>query len=785
MEHTARRRSLAPAAQARHQARAGGGIGLQRSMLHLQAAAGNRAVAGLVARSRATTPRAPADPGREVPAEGLPVQRHSSWEHKLLGDANPQTLAKMGSWQDLITQTTTGGQQSGTVQIGGVAGAVDKGQVMHVLVQEMARLKSWQDSPPTAPSTADAMHATRKDDTFDVIVVRLPGPDGLMITYGEMNTLADFYGDLDTMKTANPKHRRQIVQSVRKETFLRLKEIYDSLSKSLTAQEKTSQDVVGAKALYSASNLGKAKFAGAATPDFISGVAGQADLLAGDSPVIGQGTGARGDTNKYGATLARNACHFVPESWHAWAKQHGDARALALESWNRYLEAKRLQDAMAVTDFAKRPLDQVEAQSKLAVAKAVSSRTANEALVANGFGDHYLQDSYASGHMINKTQIMQWYVQFIDKNDKWDYFKDKNWRKVQQMAYRQDLAQPGQYDKANVRGATAGNQNEAAARDPQSVESGVAGDWKARFDALGLQVPASLRTPGTDTRRVVEWWQGNAMRSIFGRSLTGADFGSAPVQGAALQTALIQLIRDGVVRTTEAVTARGGYMAFTDQQIARAHFTNFAKTKLVLREDYIPSGSGKRAKFRSALAQSSRGDDAAYQKMAASVTYGDYLEFIKSGFLQKSTNALHDTFCQRGLKVTNQAGGVAFKVYGDDRMFNEGSSAGVTHSAETANMSRDSILSIINSGADGGTSTASILARLPSHVELDVAGNPVTEDIATWHNSSQPGRLHDLCDSVVFPQMSWSLMQKAVPGIAGSDLGKISRDEGVHGADAF
>ena len=33
--------------------------------------------------------------------------------------------------------------------------------------------------------------------------------------------------------------------------------------------------------------------------------------------------------------------------------------------------------------------------------------------------------------MINKTQIMQWYVQFIDKNDEWDSFKDKNWRQVQ------------------------------------------------------------------------------------------------------------------------------------------------------------------------------------------------------------------------------------------------------------------------------------------------------------------------------------------------------------------
>jgi hypothetical protein len=124
-------------------------------------------------------------------------------------------------------------------------------------------------------------------------------------------------------------------------------------------------------------------------------------------------------------------------------------------------------------------------------------------------------------------------------------------------------------------------------------------------------------------------------------------------------------------------------------------------------------------------------------------------------------------------------------------MLNSQSAKGVEHAGVTANMSRDSITSIINSGTDGGKSAASILSRLPSQVRFDVKGadgavvSTENTDIATWHNSAQKGYLHDFCDTTVFPGMSWSLMQKMVPGAAGSDLGKISKDEGVHGADAF
>ena len=751
------------------------------SVLQMQRAAGNRATSSLMC-----------GPGSTTPA----VQRHSSWEHKLLGDAKPENLAKMGAWQGLIEQTGKGAQASGRVVIEGV-GPVEKGDVLHVLVQEMQRLKEWQTAPPTAAATDDIMARTTTDPKFEVVVVRLPGAPGkpgLLITYGELNTLADYYGDLATMRTAEPEHRRVLVQSVRKESFLRLKLIYDQLRASLTAAEKQSGSVKAATAAFATGKLGGTTFKGAAKPNFISGIAGQADLLAGDKPLIGLGTGATGGTNKYGATLARNACHFVPESWHAWANYHDQARALAEESFALYAEIRAEQAGLAAATLtgAAGAARRRVVEQKIAGKKALASEKANDALLANGFGDHYLQDSYASGHMINKTQIMQWYVQFIDKTNGWDYFKDKNWRKVQQMAYRQNLADPGQYAKAGVKGYDPQNAAPSKARDPQSVESHVAGDWHARFTALGLQVPGSLRDPASDTRKVIEWWQTQLANGIGARELGGTQLKASHVADRALEVAMIRLIVDGIVRTDEDVVVRGDYMSWDDAAIARGTFRDFAGCTFVLRENYIPKGKEKIRKFKAAVAASRGpgGDDSGYQKMAASVTYGDYLEFMKSGFIQKSTNALHDTFCSRGLSVAAGAGGEVFKVYGDDSMLNAESSKGVEHSGITANRSRDAVLNILNTGADQGLSAASILDRLPSHVKFDVSDGAggvaaVTTDIAAWHNSAEAGYLHAECDAKVFPAMSWSLLQKMVPGAAGSDLGKISQDEGVHSGDAF
>ncbi|MCA9934152.1 MAG: DUF4157 domain-containing protein [Ardenticatenaceae bacterium] len=735
------------------------------------------------------------------------VQRHSSWEHQLLGDVPPDKLSQIGTWQDLLKQTEETGslwwkkraQEEGEVDVEGV-GKIKKGNVMHVIAQELQRLNDWQEAPPQGATAEDKEKLLGKDPAWDVVLVSLPvaeGEDPLIVTYGEMNTLADFYGDLETMSKADRTSRYQIIQSVRQETFFRLKDIYTQLQNSLTKTEKKDEDVQSAEAMVQGNKrfnqkLGY-KFSGAVAPDYISGMAGQLELLKGV-----QSTGTTGETNQYGATLARNACHFVPESWHAWAGYHKEARRLAQESWNKRQQAQQLMVGVAEQENA----SEIEEQAQVLNQEADS--LSNEALLNNGFGDHYLQDSYASGHMINKTQIMQWYVEYIDVKKEWDYFTDANWRKVQQMAYKQPgLASAIQYDKSKVEGVDT-LQVPNKPRNPQSVESMKDEDWKVRFDALGLAVPTSLQTKGSDARKLMEWWQTKAGTENELKQSGANLLANSPLKEntVALGNALKSLILDGIIHvdgvpvethglwmggrknlslTAGSADLNGLYVPKGNKSV----FTQFSSVNFILRSAYKPKDMGKFAE-----AQEEESDEK-YQRMAASVTYGDYFEFMKSGFIQKATNALHDTFCKGGLDVYSGDTEQLFRVYGDDAMMSAGSAAGVKHSAETANMSRDAILNIANSGGDQGKTTASIVNRLPAAVSVQVKDDKgkvtgtVKTDIAKWHNPDDGPSLKKLCFDEIFPSMSWSIVQKFAPGVMGSELGTISRDESVHGSEAF
>ncbi len=740
--------------------------------------------------------RTPAQPAHDMsPAQvaiqhtsAQVIQRHSSWEHQMLGDVPPAELAKIGAWQDLIKQTELEGfygfrkpkNKEGSITIEGV-GTIKKGNVMHVLAQEMQRLALWQKNPPKGTGVEDKEKLYGKDPEWQVQLVALPAPEGeqpLIITYGEMNTLADFYGDLETMRGADPEKRRQIVQSVRQETFFRFKDIYTQLQSSLTDDEKKNKDVGDAEKLYGENELVNQilgyKFGGAIAPDYISGKAGQAELLTG-----AQSTGAKGETNGYGATLARNACHFVPESWHAWARYHEQARVHALEAHNARERAKRLAFELERGGLG---TSEIEAkQQKMEQFNQIADQSANEALLNNGFGDHYLQDSYASGHMLNKTQIMQWYVQYLDEKDQMKYFTEQNWHKVQQMAYKQPgLAAKIMYDKTKVRG---GGGDEIQGRNPQAVEDNPSEDWMDRFEALGLQVPVSLRTVGSPSRKLMEWWQ---ERATVQNMLTGDELmREGPYKSEGMNwSALMPLIQDGIVLKAGATNQQRAEM----MTMKNFKFTSgIGNLTFSLRSEYIPRDLNR---FKAAKKSSSEGDDSQYQRMAASVTYSDYFEFMNSAFIQKATNALHDTFCQGGLTVISGDGSKTFKVYGDDAMFNAGSAAGVKESAITSNMSRDAILNITKTGNDAGNTTQSILTRLPDTVKVEVKDDKskttktVDTSIADWHNPEHGPSLRAHCFSDVFPAMSWSLLQKLGPGVMGN-LGEISRDMRVHGSEAF
>ncbi len=716
------------------------------------------------------------------------IQRHSSFEHLMLGNVKPEDLARVGAWQDAIKQTES--KRSGLkktratevavvdVDLGGPQPLqIDKSQILHVLMQEMMRLKDWQNDPPKESSAEQSNQIGQRikplgpDPDFGVVTVMLP--QGILCTYGEMNTLGDYYGSVEVLRGAAPKAVWQLLQSVRAETWGFLRSTFGKVSASLTATERQNPvaqqargDFFNEVTLPEALGDNPTTFEGA-TAFTISAKGGQAELLFGI-----QSTGAQGATNKYGTSLGRNACHFVPESWNAWAKNHDDARKLAAKAHRLRLESEQARTQLAIAA----PHARSGLRDLFEYKKAEASKWANEALMTNGFGDHFLQDSYAAGHLINKTQIMQFYIEYIDSKDKWDYFTDANWRKVQNIAYTQTLAPPTQYDQSRIEGysgATGPNANKGM--DPQTVENRAHQDWQDNFKDVGLKVPPSLASPaGTTTRAIVDWFQAQARRgktSAKGSQIEAA-IGGAP---QVVRMAVGDLVLDGVLLTSDGVAKRGqkmaemrdsraaaggglagGGRAGAGEQLERA---KYLKQTFRIRDELRPK--------KGSVAVATTELD--IQKGFAAVTYNDYLEFIQSSFLQKSTNALHDVFCAKGLTVYDAAGGDIGKVYGDDSMFNANSSMGVAHSGATSQMSRDAIISLINTGNDT-IPVKSIVDRFPRQVGVDVRGTIVKTPFEDWHNPAGGGALKKQANDKIFKSMDWSLLQKAGPGML-KDLG--------------
>jgi hypothetical protein len=121
-------------------------------------------------------------------------------------------------------------------------------------------------------------------------------------------------------------------------------------------------------------NAPDVSFAGAITP-YLGGNGGL------ETRLIEQFTRPLG-VNHYLGLLARNACHFAPFAWQRWLRAHTAAREFALRARREH-----------------------------------SASLAGAAWIAQGYADHFLQDSFAAGHLPNKTLVMQWFVAWVNDRD--------------------------------------------------------------------------------------------------------------------------------------------------------------------------------------------------------------------------------------------------------------------------------------------------------------------------------------------------------------------------------
>ncbi|MFN0148625.1 MAG: DUF4157 domain-containing protein [Dehalococcoidia bacterium] len=301
--------------------------------------------------------------------EPVVIQRHASWEHRLLGDAPPADL-------------NTIAQQPGMERT-------------RLLTDLRDFLHMWSKNPQRV---TEAQINARYPD---IRTVRLKASK-LLVTYGELNTLPDYLANSTEMDALPELILLPILQAVRQEGYYNAGSLL-----------KIEEPVV--------------KFDGAVAAHLSNGTINDIwesiwlNSLTADLPPAGS---ARFGTNSYSGLLARNACHFAPYSWYRWAQSYD----MALKSAGNFHKTGD-------------PAAEREAWAQL------------------GYADHFLQDSFAAGHLINKTLVMQW---FIDWAAPRALTKVPDWEQVKTMtaARQPGLAARGLYTRANPGGV----------RDPQTTE---------------------------------------------------------------------------------------------------------------------------------------------------------------------------------------------------------------------------------------------------------------------------------------------------------------------------
>jgi hypothetical protein len=183
--------------------------------------------------------------------------------------------------------------------------------------------------------------------------VRLPG-SGLVVTLGELNVLPDYLGRPEEIEAAPLRFIGPLIQSVRS---------------------------------WSVAELGRSAGHRRALPLLLPGslrypllgpLAESAEIAA--ITALGKRQGFA-PANWYGSVLARNAGHFAPFSWYRWHGFHLAARDLIARS-------------AAVSGEEREALRQ-------------------RARICAGYADHFLQDSFAAGHQVNKTLVIQWYIEWL------------------------------------------------------------------------------------------------------------------------------------------------------------------------------------------------------------------------------------------------------------------------------------------------------------------------------------------------------------------------------------
>jgi hypothetical protein len=271
----------------------------------------------------------------------------------------PTVVARHDSWEHTLLGDTPPAQLSGAT---GTGPAVTVEARKHLLTDLWQRTNFFAQNPAGDP----------RGQFPDVRWIQFRG-SSLWASNGEVNALADYLPDPSAADTMTREELVPVLQKMRSGTMHNAGNDYG-----------LNNQVVGGP--FTPMIVDAAETQGMATSwvEYLSSAGGEVKAI--DNATAEEGT------NRYAGLLSRNACHFAPFSWHRWEEYHNQAVDHARQHF-----ASR-------TDTI--PLGSVPTNTE---------EHARQAILNNGYADHFLQDSFAAGHLVNKTLVMQWWVDYVNK----------------------------------------------------------------------------------------------------------------------------------------------------------------------------------------------------------------------------------------------------------------------------------------------------------------------------------------------------------------------------------
>jgi hypothetical protein len=589
------------------------------------------------------------------------IQRHSAFEHYLLGQVAPTDLATIPQVRDIpnlqqqLSELKAKVKKAKTIKGSDMQeiavlekqikdAEAKKDDVKHTIIQEMDRLLAWKDNPEAAAmGPGELGQVKKKDEVWEVPKVQIPCADGnIVVSYSEINTLPDLFGNPEAIAKTPKSKVLGLLQGVRQQAYIEL----DNMYKELFGE---SRNVLHNRILPDGD------FEGARGPR-AQAVVDKAYEIRMESQVNSDTTRKGEESDAYFAALERNACHFFPENRVQWTGYHKKARDLADQAAGEREAADFLKEA----GWAK----------EAGTLEQRANDLGNQAMLQNAFGEHYLQDAYAGGHLVNKTAIMQWFVQWLDSN-----------------------GGLGSTDLGEMQFAMAKHAaNQDLTSNPQAL------DDKIKRGELSSMGEAS-QSVGMNTSPEIVFmmkWRRLAVADESKQLLTPKDAADAKLD-----------TRDNARNFMRLLVTAG----FADREFDEITGQRFFR----LKDKILDSAKG--AMFAPYESTQAKKEGPNFEEEAAEFNLASYNQFLSNAYIQGATKFFHDKYCKEGLEVVAANGEAITKVYGDNNMLKAGGQKGVLYSATTSKWSREAIFEKIAGHSEKAHTLEEILGRFPAQAK--------------------------------------------------------------------